>query len=157
MREGAADSAAADGSGTPQTRTSEPTRVEGEDFSGTNVQEGGVDEADTVKTSGDFINKVGEIDKATRITPNAGSSVARFSATIAHAPTLGPPIASACHFVYSNATGTIMSDMLTYSAAMESTVNQYWPGGQDEWEPDMLMLTVMTNPRIIHTQWMTSM
>ncbi len=32
-----------------------------EDFSGTNVQEEGVDEADTVKTSGDFIYKVGEI------------------------------------------------------------------------------------------------
>jgi hypothetical protein len=32
-----------------------------EDFSGTNVQEEGVDEADTVKTSGDYIYKVGEI------------------------------------------------------------------------------------------------
>ena len=32
-----------------------------EDFSGTNVQEEGVDEADTVKTSGDFIYKIGEI------------------------------------------------------------------------------------------------
>ena len=46
------DSAAADGGGTPQTRTSEPTRVEGEDFSGTNNQEAGVDEADFVKTDG---------------------------------------------------------------------------------------------------------
>ena len=46
------DSAAADGGGTPQTRTSEPTRVEGEDFSGTNNQEADVDEADFVKTDG---------------------------------------------------------------------------------------------------------
>ena len=46
------DSAAADGGGAPQTRTSEPTRVEGEDFSGTNNQEAGVDEADFVKTDG---------------------------------------------------------------------------------------------------------
>ena len=103
------------------------------------------------------INKVGEIDKATRITPNQGSSVARFSATIAHAPTLGPPIASACHVVYFNAIGTNGIDIMTYSAAMESTVNQYRREGQDEWEPDMSMLTVMTDPRIIHTQWMTSM
>lgn len=32
-----------------------------EDFSGTNVQEAGVDEADAVKTSGDFIYKVGAV------------------------------------------------------------------------------------------------
>ena len=43
-----------DGGATEDTPTSE-------DFSGTNVQEEGVDEADTVKTSGDFIYKVGEI------------------------------------------------------------------------------------------------
>ena len=33
----------------------------GDDFSGTNVQEAGVDEADAVKTSGDFIFKVGAV------------------------------------------------------------------------------------------------
>jgi len=46
------DSATADGGGASQTRTSEPTRVEGEDYSGTNNQEAGVDEADFVKTDG---------------------------------------------------------------------------------------------------------
>ena len=46
------DSATADGGGATQTRTSEPTRVEGEDYSGTNNQEAGVDEADFVKTDG---------------------------------------------------------------------------------------------------------
>ena len=46
--------ATAEDAGAEDTPTSE-------DFSGTNVQEEGVDEADTVKTSGDFIYKVGEI------------------------------------------------------------------------------------------------
>ena len=36
----------------PQTRTTEPNRVEGEDYSGTNNQEAGVDEADFLKTDG---------------------------------------------------------------------------------------------------------
>ena len=46
------DGAVAEGGSTPQTRTTEPPRVEGEDFSGTNNQETGVDEADFVKTDG---------------------------------------------------------------------------------------------------------
>ncbi len=46
--------ATAEDAGAEDTPTSE-------DFSGTNVQEEGVDEADTVKTSGDFIYKVGEV------------------------------------------------------------------------------------------------
>ena len=46
--------ATAEDAGAEDTPTSE-------DFSGTNVQEEGVDEADTVKTSGDYIYKVGEI------------------------------------------------------------------------------------------------
>ena len=45
------DGAVADSSTTAQPRTT-PTRVEGEDFSGTNNQEVGVDEADFVKTDG---------------------------------------------------------------------------------------------------------
>ena len=46
------DGAVAEGGSTPQTRTTEQPRVEGEDFSGTNNQEAGVDEADFVKTDG---------------------------------------------------------------------------------------------------------
>ena len=46
------DGAVADTSTTAQPRTTTPTRVEGEDFSGTNNQEAGVDEADFVKTDG---------------------------------------------------------------------------------------------------------
>ena len=38
-----ADGAVAEGSDSAQTRTTAPTRVEGEDFSGTNNQEAGVD------------------------------------------------------------------------------------------------------------------
>ena len=45
------DGAVADSSTSAQPRTT-PTRVEGEDFSGTNNQEAGVDEADFVKTDG---------------------------------------------------------------------------------------------------------
>ena len=47
-----ADEAVAEGSEGAQTRTTTPTRVEGEDFSGTNNQEAGVDEADFLKTDG---------------------------------------------------------------------------------------------------------
>ena len=36
----------------PSATNTTPTRVEGEDFSGTNNQEAGVDEADFVKTDG---------------------------------------------------------------------------------------------------------
>ena len=46
------DGAVADSSTAAQPRTTTPTRVEGEDFSGTNNQEAGVDEADFVKTDG---------------------------------------------------------------------------------------------------------
>jgi len=46
------DGAVADTSTTAQPRTTAPNRVEGEDFSGTNNQEAGVDEADFVKTDG---------------------------------------------------------------------------------------------------------
>lgn len=46
------DGAVAEGGNSAQTRTGTPTRVEGEDFSGTNNQEAGVDEADFVKTDG---------------------------------------------------------------------------------------------------------
>ena len=46
------DDAVAEGGNSAQTRTSTPTRVEGEDFSGTNNQEAGVDEADFLKTDG---------------------------------------------------------------------------------------------------------
>jgi len=46
-----AEDSAADG-GTTSTPRSTPNRVEGEDFSGTNNQEAGVDEADFVKTDG---------------------------------------------------------------------------------------------------------
>ena len=42
----------AEGDNSAQTRTGTPTRVEGEDFSGTNNQEAGVDEADFLKTDG---------------------------------------------------------------------------------------------------------
>ena len=49
------DGAVADSSTTAQPRTTAPTRVEGEDFSGTNNQESGVDEADFVKTDGYYI------------------------------------------------------------------------------------------------------
>ena len=45
------DGAVADSSTSAQPRTT-PTRVEGEDFSGTNHQEAGGDEADFVKTDG---------------------------------------------------------------------------------------------------------
>jgi len=45
------DGAVADSGTTSQPRTT-PTRVEGEDYSGTNNQEAGVDEADFVKTDG---------------------------------------------------------------------------------------------------------
>ena len=47
----AEDSAAAEGGNTATTRST-PTRVAGEDFSETNNQEAGVDEADFVKTDG---------------------------------------------------------------------------------------------------------
>ena len=46
------DGAVADTSSAAQPRTTAPNRVEGEDFSGTNNQEAGVDEADFVKTDG---------------------------------------------------------------------------------------------------------
>ncbi len=46
------DGAVAEGANSAQTRTGTPTRVEGEDFSGTNNQEAGVDEADFLKTDG---------------------------------------------------------------------------------------------------------
>ena len=46
------DGAVADTSTAAQPRTTSPPRVEGEDFSGTNNQESGVDEADFVKTDG---------------------------------------------------------------------------------------------------------
>ena len=46
------DGAVADTSSGAQPRTTAPNRVEGEDFSGTNNQEAGVDEADFVKTDG---------------------------------------------------------------------------------------------------------
>lgn len=46
------DGAVADTSSAAQPRTTVPNRVEGEDFSGTNNQESGVDEADFVKTDG---------------------------------------------------------------------------------------------------------
>ncbi|MCH1616968.1 MAG: beta-propeller domain-containing protein [Candidatus Poseidonia sp.] len=46
------DGAVAETSSSAQPRTTAPTRVEGEDFSGTNNQESGVDEADFVKTDG---------------------------------------------------------------------------------------------------------
>ena len=46
------DEAVAEGGNSAQTRTGTPTRVEGEDFSGTNNQEAGVDEADFLKTDG---------------------------------------------------------------------------------------------------------
>ena len=45
-----------DGDGaTSSTAKSQPARTEGEDFSGTNNQEQGVDEADFVKTDGYYI------------------------------------------------------------------------------------------------------
>ena len=46
---------AATGSANGQTRSASPPREEGKDFSGTNNQEEGVDEADFVKTDGYFI------------------------------------------------------------------------------------------------------
>ena len=46
------DGAVAESGNSAQTRTTAPTRVEGEDYSGTNNQESGVDEADFVKTDG---------------------------------------------------------------------------------------------------------
>ena len=46
------DASASDGSANGGQTKSAPTRVEGEDFSGTNNQETGVDEADFVKTDG---------------------------------------------------------------------------------------------------------
>ena len=46
------DGAVADTSTAAQPRTTSPPRVEGEDYSGTNNQESGVDEADFVKTDG---------------------------------------------------------------------------------------------------------
>ncbi|MGY8735752.1 MAG: beta-propeller domain-containing protein, partial [Candidatus Poseidoniales archaeon] len=52
MAESAMDDATASGG---QTKSATPPRVEGEDFSGTNNQEEGVDEADFVKTDGYFI------------------------------------------------------------------------------------------------------
>ena len=48
----AMDDAAADGAANSAGQKSAPTRVEGEDFSGTNNQEAGVDEADFLKTDG---------------------------------------------------------------------------------------------------------
>ena len=48
-----AESAPAESGG--QSRTNSDTRVEGEDFSGTNNQESGVDEADFIKTDGYYI------------------------------------------------------------------------------------------------------
>ena len=47
-----ADGVVAEGGNSAQTRTTAPARVEGEDFSGTNNQEAGVDEADFLKTDG---------------------------------------------------------------------------------------------------------
>ena len=47
-----ADGVVAEGGNSAQTRTTAPARVEGEDFSCTNNQEAGVDEADFLKTDG---------------------------------------------------------------------------------------------------------
>ena len=43
------------GGAVPDSAPTPPTAVEGQDYSGTNVQEVGVDEGDIVETDGDFV------------------------------------------------------------------------------------------------------